>query len=112
MKQQDYELIKEISNNTFPLVDFANDLKALKRLGKLGDFDYEAMERDLVKIAITFKAFYDESQTFEDLIKGRQDIIVTDPPFNVGYHHKTYKDNIGDEEYFGIAKERIENEIV
>ena len=94
-----------------------------------------------------------KSQTFEDLIKGRQAIIVTDPPFNVGYHYKTYKDNLGDEEYYefleetfmlrnipfmgsgttgvackqlgidfigceldeeyyGIAKERIENEIV
>lgn len=68
MKQQDYELIKEISNNTFPLVDFANDLKALKQKGKSGDFDYEAMERDLVKIAITFKAFYNESQTLKNAL--------------------------------------------
>lgn len=26
-------------------------------------------------------------------------IIVTDPPFNVGYHYKTYKDNMKENEY-------------
>lgn len=46
-----------------------------------------------------------KSQTFEDLIKGRQAIIVTDPPFNVGYHYKTYKDNLGDEEYYEFLEE-------
>lgn len=27
-------------------------------------------------------------------------IFVTDPPFNVGYHYNTYKDNMSEEEYF------------
>lgn len=26
--------------------------------------------------------------------------VVTDPPFNVGYHYKTYKDNIPEDEYY------------
>ena len=25
--------------------------------------------------------------------------IVTDPPFNIGYHYKTYKDNLSEKEY-------------
>tara|TARA_R110000868_G_scaffold380414_1_gene646423 strand:- start:30 stop:716 length:687 start_codon:yes stop_codon:yes gene_type:complete len=27
-------------------------------------------------------------------------VIVTDPPFNVGYHYKTYKDNMDSNEYY------------
>lgn len=27
-------------------------------------------------------------------------VIVTDPPFNIGYHYSTYNDNVDDEEYF------------
>ena len=27
-------------------------------------------------------------------------VIVTDPPFNVGYHYNTYKDNMADDEYY------------
>lgn len=27
-------------------------------------------------------------------------ILVSDPPFNVGYHYNTYKDNLSEEEYF------------
>lgn len=27
-------------------------------------------------------------------------IIVTDPPFNVGYHYNTYKDNMPEEDYY------------
>lgn len=29
-------------------------------------------------------------------------IIVTDPPFNVGYHYNTYKDNLEDNEYLDL----------
>ena len=36
------------------------------------------------------------SQTFQDLIKGKKAIIVSDPPFNVGY-----------ENYFEIARQRL-----
>lgn len=32
-------------------------------------------------------------------LNGKKICIVTDPPFNVGYHYKTYKDNLNEEEY-------------
>lgn len=40
------------------------------------------------------------SQSFFDLIKGRKAVIVTDPPFNVGYHYGKYKDRMDEESYF------------
>lgn len=40
------------------------------------------------------------SQTFKDLTQGKKVCIVTDPPFNVGYHYNSYKDNMKEEEYF------------
>lgn len=30
--------------------------------------------------------------------------IVTDPPFNIGYHYKTYKDRMKDSEYYEMLK--------
>ena len=35
-------------------------------------------------------------------IQAREDkfVIVTDPPFNVGYHYKTYKDNMDEDDYY------------
>ena len=33
-------------------------------------------------------------------VKEKKFVIVTDPPFNVGYHYNTYKDNMGSEEYY------------
>lgn len=45
------------------------------------------------------------SQNFLDLTKKRKVIIVTDPPFNVGYHYNEYKDNLPDDEYYSILKE-------
>ena len=32
-------------------------------------------------------------------------IIVTDPPFNIGYHYSTYKDNMKDDEYLRLLSE-------
>ena len=40
------------------------------------------------------------SQSFLDLVANKRVIIVTDPPFNVGYHYKTYKDNMKEEDYY------------
>jgi len=37
-------------------------------------------------------------------------IIVTDPPFNIGYHYKSYKDNMKENEYYDfLAKVLINN---
>ena len=35
---------------------------------------------------------------------GGQACIVTDPPFNIGYHYNTYKDKMDDNEYFDFLK--------
>ena len=61
MTKKDYELILEISNSEFPLIDFVNDLRVLKRKGRLEGFDYEGMQNDLVKIAKLFKYYYDKA---------------------------------------------------
>ena len=62
MKNEDYKLIAEISNSEFPLIDFVNDLKFLESRGILLDAVYETMQEDLVKIAKTFKYYYDKCQ--------------------------------------------------
>jgi len=41
-----------------------------------------------------------QSKEYQDLIIGRDIVFVSDPPFNMGYHYKTYKDNMKEEEYF------------
>ena len=60
MKKEDYELIREISNDAFPLYDFVSDIDCLFELGRLKGFDYQAMQDDLVKIAKLFKYYHDE----------------------------------------------------
>ena len=37
--------------------------------------------------------------------KDRRLIIVTDPPFNIGYKYNSYKDNMDDEEYYDLLGE-------
>lgn len=37
---------------------------------------------------------------FLQLIENKKVCVVTDPPFNIGYHYKSYKDNKKDNEYF------------
>ena len=62
MKNEDYKLIAEISNSEFPLIDFVHDLKFLESRGMLLDAVYDMMQEDLVKIAKTFKYYYDKCQ--------------------------------------------------
>lgn len=62
MKEEDYELIAEISNSDFPLIDFVNDLRILNSRGSLLRFDYGRMQEDMMKIAKTFKYYYDKCQ--------------------------------------------------
>ena len=66
MKKEDYELISEISNSYFPLIDFVNDLQILNNKGMLQNFNYEAMQNDLVKIAKLFKYYHDEAEMWYD----------------------------------------------
>lgn len=46
-----------------------------------------------------------QSQTFIDLTKNKKVCIVTDPPFNVGYHYNKYKDNLSENEYYEFLEE-------
>lgn len=36
-------------------------------------------------------------------------IIVTDPPFNIGYHYDTYKDKMPEDEYYSMLKKMMDN---
>ncbi len=62
MKKEDYDFILEISNSEFPLVDIVNDFQILKAKRRLEDFDYEAIQDDLVKIAKLFRFYYEQSE--------------------------------------------------
>lgn len=48
---------------------------------------------------------YMKTQEFQDLVKTRKIVIVSDPPFNIGYHYKGYKDNMKEESYYQMLKE-------
>ena len=37
-------------------------------------------------------------------LNNKKFIIVTDPPYNMGYHYNLYKDNLPEEEYFKFLK--------
>ena len=41
-----------------------------------------------------------ESKEFQNLIQNRKVLLITDPPFNIGYHYSTYKDKISEDEYY------------
>ena len=34
-------------------------------------------------------------------------VVVTDPPFNIGYHYKDYHDRMDESEYFGMLKKIV-----
>lgn len=38
-------------------------------------------------------------------LDGKKICIVTDPPFNIGYHYNSYKDNLKEEEYYEFLQE-------
>lgn len=40
------------------------------------------------------------SQDCEKLLKDKKAVIVTDPPFNIGYHYNQYKDKMKETEYY------------
>lgn len=44
------------------------------------------------------------SSLYDELDKDKV-ILVSDPPFNVKYHYKTYEDNMSEEEYFLFLKD-------
>ena len=40
-----------------------------------------------------------------DYLKDKNICIVTDPPFNIGYHYKNYKDKLKNDEYYELLKD-------
>lgn len=61
--------------------------------------NYKGEIKNMIKLFNCNCLDFLQSQDCEELLKGRKTIIVTDPPFNIGYHYKTYKDNLKEEEY-------------
>lgn len=48
---------------------------------------------------------YMKTQEFQELVKKRKVVIITDPPFNIGYHYKGYKDKMKEDAYYQMLKE-------
>lgn len=46
---------------------------------------------------------------FTQLTEGRNIVIVTDPPFNIGYHYKMYRDNLDEDTYYSILEQVFGN---
>ena len=45
-----------------------------------------------------------------DSIKVMQNVVVvTDPPFNIGYHYNEYKDSMSDKDYYKMLKDIVNN---
>lgn len=45
------------------------------------------------------------SKEFIELTKNKNVVIVTDPPFNIGYHYNEYKDRMKESDYFKWLKD-------
>ena len=48
---------------------------------------------------------YMKSKEFQKIVKTKKVVIVTDPPFNIGYKYNSYKDKMKEEEYYKMLKE-------
>ena len=48
-----------------------------------------------------------KSKEFKKLVENENVIIVTDPPFNIGYHYNEYKDNLKEQDYYNNLKELL-----
>ena len=46
-----------------------------------------------------------KSDLYQTIIKQNKVCIITDPPFNIGYHYKSYNDKLKENEYFKKLKE-------
>ena len=47
---------------------------------------------------------YMHSKEFQSIIKTKKVVIVTDPPFNIGYHYQGYKDRLKEDDYYSMLK--------
>jgi len=62
MTYEEFKLIDEISSDEFPLMDIVDAFIILNHEGRLKGIDYEIVEKDLVRIAKTFKFYYEQSE--------------------------------------------------
>ena len=45
-----------------------------------------------------------QENEFKELVQGKMAVIVTDPPFNINYHYKNYKDKMKEADYYSFLK--------
>ena len=48
---------------------------------------------------------YMKSKEFQGIVKTKKVVIVTDPPFNIGYKYNSYKVKMKEEEYYKMLKQ-------
>ena len=46
-----------------------------------------------------------KTEDFKNIVRLNKVCIITDPPFNIGYHYNKYKDNKKESEYYGFLKQ-------
>ena len=65
---------------------------SIKEKNKMGASDIRLISGDCFDVM--------RSSLYNQTIEGKDVVIVTDPPFNIGYHYKNYKDRMKSEDYF------------
>ena len=63
--------------------------------------------REQLKIPSVHFVNDDFRNQIDEIKKIKNAIIVTDPPFNIGYHYNEYKDKMNENEYFGMLKDLV-----
>lgn len=48
---------------------------------------------------------YMRSSDFQKVLDNHKVCIVTDPPFNIGYHYNSYKDNLNERDYYEMLED-------
>lgn len=47
----------------------------------------------------------DSRQLIDNVVDWKKSVIVTDPPFNIGYHYRTYRDRMSSWEYMNMLQD-------
>lgn len=69
--------------------------------------DVAAHKKRLVKMIEINKIYNDDCANIADEIEKLDVCIVTDPPFNIGYHYDKYKDVLNEKEYYCFLRRII-----
>ena len=59
-----------------------------------------------------FELYNQDCRNIIKQIKTENCIVVTDPPFNIGYHYNSYNDRMSDAEYFSMLDEVLQGQFV